>query len=26
VANLSIKLRYRCEVPWPPPWPPSSCA
>jgi hypothetical protein len=26
VANLSIKLRYRCEVPWPQPWPPSSCA
>jgi hypothetical protein len=26
VANLSIKLRCRCEVPWRPPWPPSSCA
>jgi hypothetical protein len=26
VANLSIKLRCRCEVPWRLPWPPSSCA
>jgi hypothetical protein len=26
VATLSIKLRCRCEVPWPPLWPPSSCA
>ena len=26
VATLSIRLKCRCEVPWPPPWPPSSCA